>query len=273
MAEALQEQQLYEGIARLSRDLRDSAKLMGRAEVRFVVDLYYQIQEYRINIAGQFRNQTGVEPTALLQYLLANVSLLERQVPRAMQAYAEAHRPGRWALSIHGIGPVLAAGLLAHIDIAKAPTVGHIWRFAGLDPTLVWAKGAKRPFNARLKLLCWKIGQSFMKLRASKNDDYGLVYEARKRYELARNARGEHKGKQIRTSEGLKTVDELPPFIIDARARRYAVKLFLSHLHHVMYECEFGKPPPLPLILTHPALDPSGAPHTHFLAPPKWPQP
>ena len=44
-----------------------------------------------------------------------------------------------------GIGPVIAAGLLANIDIKQAPTVGHIWRFAGLDPTNKWIgkKGAE----------------------------------------------------------------------------------------------------------------------------------
>src|SRR5581483_161544 len=33
-----------------------------------------------------------------------------------------------------------------HIDIEKAPTAGHIWRFAGLDPTLRWLgrEGAKQ---------------------------------------------------------------------------------------------------------------------------------
>jgi hypothetical protein len=48
--------------------------------------------------------------------------------------------PGRW--------------LLARIDIVKAPTAGHIWRYAGLDPTVRWNKGEKRPWNAGLKVLC-----------------------------------------------------------------------------------------------------------------------
>lgn len=56
--------------------------------------------------------------------------------------------------SIHGIGPVISAGLLAHIDIHRAVTVGHIWRFAGLDPSVKWLKKTKRPWNAGLKVLC-----------------------------------------------------------------------------------------------------------------------
>ena len=38
----------------------------------------------------------------------------------------------------------------------------------------------------------------------------------------------------------------LPDGHIHARAKRYAVKLFLAHLHSVWYEIEFGREPPLP---------------------------
>jgi hypothetical protein len=51
----------------------------------------------------------------------------------------------------------------------------------------------------------------------------------------------------------------LPPGQIDARARRYAVKLFLSHLHEVWYKAHFGKAPPLPYpiaILGHAHIKP-----------------
>jgi hypothetical protein len=38
----------------------------------------------------------------------------------------------------------------------------------------------------------------------------------------------------------------LPQAQIHARARRYAVKLFLSHYHVEAYKQRFGKEPPLP---------------------------
>ncbi len=52
----------------------------------------------------------------------------------------------------------------------------------------------------------------------------------------------------------------LPPAQIDGRARRYAVKLFLSHLHLVWHFVEFGKLPPKPYALGQ--LD-----HGHFEPP------
>ena len=63
--------------------------------------------------------------------------------------------------SIVGIGPVITAGFLAHIDIAKAPTVGHVpGGSADLDPTVKWDKGTKRPWNVVMKRLCWIVEES-----------------------------------------------------------------------------------------------------------------
>jgi hypothetical protein len=55
-----------------------------------------------------------------------------------------------WAKGQVGIGPVLAAGLAAHIDIGRAPTAGAVWRFAGVDPTQEWhgTKAAKELVKA-----------------------------------------------------------------------------------------------------------------------------
>jgi hypothetical protein len=44
----------------------------------------------------------------------------------------------------------------------------------------------------------------------------------------------------------------LPPAHIDARARRWGVKLFLSHMFEVMYIEHNGKMPPEAYILTQP---------------------
>ena len=70
-----------------------------------------------------------------------------------------------------------------------------------------------------------------------------------------------------RSTEAYKSysIGKLPAGHLDARARRYAVKLFLAHYHHVAYELEYGTPPPKPYILD------GDRGHTHYIAPPKWP--
>jgi hypothetical protein len=172
--------------------------------------------------------------------------------------------------SVHGIGPVISAGLLAHIDIKKCPTAGHIWQFAGIagEGQKPWEKGKPRPFNAKLKTLTWKAGQSFMKLSNDPKCIYGRLYREQKAKYIARNeADGFHeqaleRAKKVgKTTEAYKhySVGKYPPGHIDAMARRWAVKVFLSHLHMAWYEQAHGKPPPAPFpvqILGHAHLIP-----------------
>ena len=266
----------YIPVERIKQDIRLAASTMSEQEARYLVDLYYMMQENRKAAANQVRALgENTEPNATLAWVAGQAESLEAQVKKALGTFSQSRVVGQWAESIVGIGPVISAGLIANIDIEKAPTVGHIWRFAGVDPTVRWEKGQKRPWNASLKTLVWKIGDSFVKFHNHERDIYGKVYVARKEYEVARNERGdnaEYAARALETkrwrpeTEAFKaySVGKLPAGQIDARAKRYAAKLFLAHLHHVMYEDRYGVPPPLPYILTQPG-------HVHFIAPPGWP--
>lgn len=262
-------------VSRLNRDLRDAAKILTNDEARFLVDLYYTIQKNRIRANNQIlASSQSEEPNAVLQWAYHNFKVTEDGIRSALFGYARNSRVGRWMLSIHGVGPVISAGMLAHIDIDKAPTAGHIWRFAGLDPTVEWKRKTKRPWNAKLKTLCWKTGMSFMKLRNSEKDFYGHIYEYRKGYEIDRNEDGYNArlaaeilaSKKFGDNQTRKHLEsgKLSPAHLDARARRYAVKLFLSHVQFVMFEVRYGKPPADPY-----AIGVLGA--KDIIQPPNWP--
>jgi hypothetical protein len=251
----------FEPVNRLTRDLALAARTLTDDEARYLVDAYYQMQDDRKRTDNQVRAMDA-EPHATLAWFAAQSATLETQIRRALDIYTDAHPIGVWLKSIYGIGPVIAAGLLAHIDIERAPTAGHIWRYAGLDPTSRWEKGQKRPWNATLKTLCWKAGQSFMKFSAHDECYYGKLYRERKAYEVARNESGgnaEAAARQLtekkfradtETAKHL-AAGHLSPAQIDARARRWAVKIFLSHLHSYWYEQHFGKPAPVPFPIAH----------------------
>jgi hypothetical protein len=258
-------------VDRLTKDLVQAARTLSDKEARFLVDNYYIMQESRKRSDNQVRAMSE-EPHATLAWFGKQSTTLENQTKRALDAYSDEHPAGRWMKSLYGIGPVIAAGLLAHIDINMAPTVGHIWRFAGLDPTSKWEKGTKRPWNAELKTLCWKVGQSFMKFSGSDECYYATFYKERKAQEVAKNERGDNAElcKNILASKNFSkstdaykaySVGKLPPAHIDARARRYAVKMFLSHMHLVMYFIKFNKLPPKPFVIEHMG-------HVHFIKPP-----
>ena len=265
----------FEGIARLTKDLKAAAIQLSEREVRFLVDRYYQIQEDRKRQGLQkLTASEAEEPNALVDWLFQNQQRFENDIKRALDAYSASQPLGQWARSIVGIGPVIAAGLMAHIDIKKAPTVGHIWSFAGLVNGQRWEKGTKRPWNADLKVLCWKIGESFVKVKGNRNDVYGKVYQERKDLETQRNEAGEYARQAAEKLErfrigkdtdayGHYSSGHLPPAHIHARAKRYAVKLFLAHYHHVAFELAFGGPPPKPYVIAF-------GEHAHFIAPPNW---
>jgi hypothetical protein len=255
-------------IQKLTKDLREAARTLGPAEARFLVDAYYKIQEDRIRSAHQVRTLSEVtddkapEPHDTIAWLFTQEQTLENQIRRALDAYSGAQPAGVWARSNIGIGPVIAAGLLAHIDITRAPTVGHIWRFAGLDPSVSWDKGMKRPWNAALKRLCWLIGESFVKVSNNPSDTYGKLYQQRKERETQRNEAGAYAEQAAASLAAKRFGDDtqakkhylagmLPPARIHLRAQRYAVKIFLSHFHEVLYFTTYGELPPKPYVLDH----------------------
>jgi hypothetical protein len=334
-----------EPLKRLGRDLKKAAATLSHDEARYLVDAYYQMQDDRKRSDSQARalSESG-EPHEVLAWLGGNTAMLERNIKGALGVYASSHTVGDWSQSILGIGDVLSAGLLAHIDITKAPTVGNIWRYAGLDPTsawlgtkratetvelvmdkhgykkvdaevvrqcvawletkdkvhvdacklLTWATTdprtgepksltkaslikalAKRPHSASLKVLCWKIGESFVKVKGNPKSFYGARFTERWMYEQQRNEAGElfgqAKAKLENFSIGKNTdaykaysIGRLPKAHILARAKRWTVKLFLAHWHHVAYESHYGTPPPKPYVLTY--LD-----HAHEVTAPNWP--
>lgn len=258
-------------IARLSRDLAKVSQTLSDSEARYLVDAYYTVQENRKAADNQVRalRESG-EPCSVISWLAEQNRTLENQIKRSLDQYSGNHPVGERMRAARGVGPVIAAGMLAHIDITKAPTVGHIWSYAGLDPSKTWEKGQKRPWNAELKTLCWKLGECFVK--AGGDSVYAAVYAERKAYDQQRNERGELADQAARalerkrigkTTEAFKwySAGKLPPAQIHERAKRYAVKLFLSHLHEVWYEEHYGVKPARPY-----AFDQLG--HAHYIKPP-----
>lgn len=253
---------LIEPIIKLKKEVRQLGELLSKDQARGLVDLYYRWQEHRIALAGQMRAATVNDPateTALLEHFSAQVSTLERQMVGVLDSWTDAQRVGQWAKAQMGIGPILSAGLLAHIDIEKAPTVGKIWRFAGLDPTVTWNKGQKRPWNADLKVLCWKIGDSFVKVSGREDAFYGQLYRQRKEYEVERNVSGGNADAAAATlikfpkhaQAEIYKAGKLPDGRIDMRARRWTTKLFLAHWHEVAYQDFYGEPAPKPYVIEH----------------------
>ncbi len=263
-------------VRRLQRDLAKAAVSLSIDEARYLVDAYYAMQEHRKAAANQVRALAeSKEPHEVLRWLFEQNETVEKQIRRALNSWTDGLPAARWAKSIVGIGPVISAGLAAHIDISRCATVGRIWRFAGLDPTVEWKKGERRPWNAGLKCLCWKIGESFVKVSGRPDDFYGQLYLQRKQIEQERNEAGKfadqaaHKLERFNIGKSTDAYQayaagKLPPAHIHARAKRWVVKLFLAHYHHVAWTLATGTPPPKPYVI-------SILGHADMIQPPNFP--
>ncbi|MBP8282879.1 MAG: hypothetical protein KAX46_03045 [Chromatiaceae bacterium] len=300
-------------VFKLNRDITQALKQSGGGitdnEARFLVDIFYTMQDQRVRANNQVKgldrdaDKSGndAEPHDALDWTLTQFKTLELQIEKLLTIYVSTHPMAWFFEQTVGIGGILAAGLLAHIDIRKAPTAGHIWNFAGLNPDITWEKKTRRPWNADLKKIAWKIGDSFVKQSSHPRDFYGQIYRQRKVYEWDRNingamaeqathylnakkygtdtdarawysgacspdlARASLEAGKTPTAAACKAaegVPMLPPAQIDMRARRYAVKLFLSHLQQRWWETEFHAPPPKPF-----AIGILG--HAHVIDPPQ----
>ena len=135
-------------VKKLNKDIRKAAKTLGEGQARYLVDAYYREQGERIAADNMVRaaKEAG-EPTEVVEFIAEQHRINEKSIKSMLNTYTSQSELGKWCKSICGIGEVITAGLIAHINIEKAQTAGAIWRFAGLDPTLVWGKGQKRPFN------------------------------------------------------------------------------------------------------------------------------
>lgn len=272
-------------VSQLSKEEIKTAKKYSRQEAMSLVGLYYSIQKSRMGArnkeSAHQRNVDVLADPVLITRLKDELKKVEKQCSRGLKAFASAQPLGVWAMSNHGVGHVICAGLLAHIDMNRAVTAGAIWKFAGIIPPelIKWEKGQKRPYNAALKTLCWKLGESFKKVSGNPEAFYGKIYQERKAFEVAQNESGKlkeqaHKRLALAMKKGYKVSKEqveiwesgkLQAMGLDLRAMRYTVKIFLSH-YHTVGRTMMGLPLVKPWVLAH-----MPETHVHYIPPPNWP--
>jgi hypothetical protein len=209
-------------------------------EIGEMVELYYDSQHLRIAHANKDRTEPPSELAEWLDFWChAGESVISGALKRWILS-EESSPETKWAFEQDGIGPVIASGLAAHIDVTKAKTVSAVWKFAGLAPGFDRkVKGKTLPYNTRLKVLCWKMGESFVKVSGKPSSIYGKLYADFKAEEINRNESGRYKEAAKRELTIKKITDKetrlklesgkLTDGHLHARAKRRTVKIFLSH--------------------------------------------
>jgi hypothetical protein len=210
-------------------------------EIAEMVELYYDCQDLRIAHANKERTEP---PSELVEWLDFWMKAGERVINSKLAQWVEGEDSppeAKWAYGQIGIGPVIASGLSAHIDCARCENISGLWKFAGQAPGFDRkTKGQKLCYNARLKTLCWKMGESFVKVSGKEGATYGKFYVQYKAEEVGRNEAGlyrevakrELSAKTFKSDNVTKkrlTEGKLSDAHLHARAKRRVVKMFLSH--------------------------------------------
>jgi hypothetical protein len=236
---------------RLGKEVILEASKLSNPEARFMVSSYYASQEMRKRLDMQLRH-LGKDAIIIPQYLntaAEGFSGIEADMAKILEKFAAKTLVGRWAMNQVGCGPIITAGLLAHLDITKAPTAGHFWSFTNINPIQEWKKGEKRPYCPEAKQLCFHLGECFKRTSGKADAFYGQLYKSFKARVVAKNDRGDfaERAKTFKTNsnEVKKKLKQgkLPDGNLDRQAANQAVKIFLSHLHAVMYDGNHGTRP------------------------------
>jgi len=187
--------------------------------LRALVDLRdRQIQKGRIQFGNRLSalerhtdTSAGSGQAQIVERWLARFHEMEQELDKDILRVVKDEPIYEQLSELKGIGPMLAAKLIAFIDIDRANTVSALWRYAGyavIDgererPT----KGEKLHYNRRLKTTCYLIASSFLKC----NSPYRAIYDSSKaRYE--------------------QTKPDWTKGHIHHAAMRRMIKIFLSHL-------------------------------------------
>lgn len=319
--------------AKLSKDVKHEIASVGemtRKEAKMLVDSFYQAQRRRIETQNQIRSivqctdESSTAMTSILDWELQNAMIEEKGLKDALQVVSEASKVGRWLLEIKGIGPTIAAGLLAYLDTNggrhyathflsyagindnNRPWLGAEksrlivnevldgrktitdddlillsaktkWKYKTLDEACTTRNAdgsiksrskeklirqiSKIPYNASLKTLCFKIGESFVK-NGNRGSLYGQLIQERKAYETEKNLNGDYADQAAKAlseknygkdTDAYKWYSEgkLPPAHINRRAIRWGVKLFLCHVFEEMYRVQNDKVPEPFYVFSH----------------------
>lgn len=300
-------------IKRLTRptgDIRIAAVDMSMVEARLVLRQFLELQPAQMSTKAHYKNLVKAGHTNSVMRFVKNSTEYVRtyQYKELLDIWTEKFPEARWAKSIFGIGSIIAAGLVCHIDFNKVKSPSSITQHAGQAPNsrkvtieaayalmeqsmelygdtpkdthIKWlCKQLDKDFNTfhkfcrkkgrpyhwdqifsairwpsydpTLKHICLLLGNTFI----LKKSLYQAIYrERRDHWEIPRNEAGLYKkvaAKQLKMfnykpwKDPYKcyTAGYLPDGHINNRARKYAVKIFLSHYYSVYYYIRTGEVP------------------------------
>ena len=169
-----------EGLALISKVVKDSTAVMTRDQARVIIDSYYQVQKIRIAFQNQTRaviqgyDDENVESLAVT-WILRYCENLENQIKKLISGYAESVPVCKWAMATKGIGPIFAVSLWCYIDMDICKHANQFLSYAGLNDNNTPWLGKDRAENI--------VNEAYLEFGLKKSDpvnDDVLTYVAQK---------------------------------------------------------------------------------------------
>ena len=230
------------------------------AEIKVAVDAYLGIQKARIeagNRINMFVDRFRLSEEEAKQWharMDERLKEVEKQLQKEFRNQVKNFEIYKRLIAVRGVAETLSAQLIAIIqDPSRFKTVSKLWKYAGLglrkDGSIQKrAKGTRVDYNPRLKMLCWKITDSWIKhhqgyygkllkeFRADeerKNKPFKIKKKDAIGYIVAESGVGISKGKKVKKNN-IKKIKKDEFLVVRCkshvlnRARRRAVKRFLA---------------------------------------------
>jgi len=184
----------------------------------------------------------------------------------------------KWLVNVKGVGPIIAGGLFAYVDINIAEKVSSLWHFAGQHvvdgqvPRL--QKGVRRSWSRRMQVIIWNFGETavrcgkgyrelFDNRKAKEERNRCFIYrldngksdedmadfvaghvldEAVGKYKVGKFIENKAMAKriisQLQDDEQLTLELDRKQAHVNNRAKRFVRKVFLSHVYEVWRKSE-----------------------------------
>jgi hypothetical protein len=186
--------------------------------LRVLVDLRDRtIQKSRIAMGNRLaaiesgRDEADDKTAAMIEKWLQKFAEMEHQLDADIRQATDNYPIIDHMIAVKGLGEMLAAKLIATIDIERADSVSALWRYCGyavIDGERERPKkGEKLHYNKTAKTVCYLIGSSFLR----SGSPYRKVYDNAKIYYQANRP-------------------EWTKARIHNASMRKMIKVFLSHL-------------------------------------------
>lgn len=161
-------------ITNLTNSVQEDLKTLSGKELKTLFSFYRTYQLARIRLLNQLGAilATSHIQSKTLAYLANNMIAMEGRIAKIMSLWAENHPVCKWAMSINGIGGIMASTFVGYLNLDKCKCAAQFWKYAGLSPDSKRVKGEKFNWSADLKMACYLLGDLIVKRGKPRPEKY-----------------------------------------------------------------------------------------------------